>query len=83
MGHRLVLLGALAFAATAVWARLRGRPIWVSVLTGLPAVVVGGLAYVLPDGLYAHLAGFFLIPAAVIAMLVEMLSPHHAGQHAQ
>ncbi|ALV41931.1 MULTISPECIES: hypothetical protein [Pseudarthrobacter] len=55
VGHRLVLLGALAFAATAVWARLRGRPIWGSVLTGLRAVVVGGLAYELPDGLYAHL----------------------------
>ncbi|QCB97338.1 hypothetical protein E5206_10715 [Arthrobacter sp. PAMC25564] len=74
-GHRLVLLGAMAFAGACVWARLRRRPLWVSVLTALPAVVVGGLAIELPDGLYAHFAGLFLIPAALSAMLAELLSP--------
>nr|WP_281355357.1 hypothetical protein [Pseudarthrobacter psychrotolerans] len=44
---------------------------------------MGGLAYELPDGLYAHLAGLFLIPAAVIAMLVEMLNPRQAGEYAK
>ena len=44
VGHRLVLLGALGFAAAAVWAWLRPAPRWVTVLTVLPAVVVGGLA---------------------------------------
>lgn len=64
-GHRLILLGSIAFAWSAVWARLGGRPIWVSALTALPAVVVGGLSVEMPDGLYAHLAGLFLIPGAL------------------
>ncbi|WP_156380162.1 hypothetical protein [Arthrobacter sp. Soil762] len=37
VGHRLVLLGALGFAAAAVWAWLRPVPRWVTVLTALPA----------------------------------------------
>lgn len=79
VGHRMVLLGALAFAVAAVWARLRGRPVWVSVLTGLPAVVVGGLALQFEDGGWGVLTGYFLIPAAVIAMLVDLISPYDAG----
>lgn len=39
----------------------------------------GGLGYELPDGLYAHLAGYFLVTTAVIAMLVELLNPYGAG----
>lgn len=74
-GHRLILLGSMAFAGSAVWARLKGRPIWASVLTALPAVVVGGLSTELPDGLYAHLAGLFLIPGALSTMPAELLIP--------
>lgn len=74
-GRGLIFLGAMAFAASAIWARLKGRPIWVWVLTALPAVVVGGLTMEMPDGLYAHLAALFLIPVALAAMLVELLSP--------
>lgn len=77
-GHRLILLGSLAFAGSAVWARLSGRPLWVSILTALPAVVVGGLSVEMPDGLYAHRAGLFLLPAALTAMLVDLLSPRTA-----
>ncbi|QYF88468.1 hypothetical protein [Arthrobacter sp. PAMC25284] len=51
-----------------------------SVLTVLPAVVVGGLSLGMPDGLYAHLAGLFLIPAALSAMLAELLSPRSSAQ---
>ena len=74
-GHGLIFLGSIAFAGCAVWARLKGRPLWVSILTALPAVVVGGLSMEMPDGLYAHLAGLFLVPAALSAMLAELLSP--------
>jgi hypothetical protein len=75
VGHRLVLLGALGFAGAAVWTRLRGRPLRVTVLTALPAVVIGGLALQFEDGSWGVLAGLFLIPAALAAMLVELLSP--------
>lgn len=75
LGHGLVFLGSTAFAGSAVWARLAGRPLWVSILTALPAVMVGGSSMEVPDGLYAHLAGLFLIPAALGAMLAELLSP--------
>ncbi|WP_457963809.1 hypothetical protein M1E17_20590 [Arthrobacter sp. D1-29] len=74
VGHRLVLMGATAFAVAAGWAWLRGSPRWVAVLTSLPAVVVGGLALQFEDGGWGVLAGIFLIPAAVIAMLLDLLS---------
>ncbi|MGO4189910.1 hypothetical protein [Pseudarthrobacter sp. TAF60_1] len=80
VGHRLVLLGSFAFASAAVWSWLRQAPRWVSVLTGLPAVVVGGLALQFDDGGWGVLAGYFLIPVALIAMLVELLNPYDAGQ---
>jgi hypothetical protein len=75
VGQGLVFLGSVAFAVSAVWARLRGRPVWVSVLTALPAAVVGGLAMEMPDALLAHLAGLVLVPVALGAMLAEVLSP--------
>jgi hypothetical protein len=75
VAHRLVLLGAIVFAAAAVWAWLRGSPRWVAVLTGLPAVVVGGLALQFEDGGWGWLTGMFLIPAAVIAMLLDLIYP--------
>jgi peptidoglycan/LPS O-acetylase OafA/YrhL len=80
VGHRLVLFGSLAFAGAAVWSWLRQAPRWVSVLTGLPGAVVGGLALQLEDGGLGVLTGYFLIPAALIAMLVELLNPYDAGQ---
>jgi hypothetical protein len=75
VGHRLVLLGAIAFAAASAWAWLRGSPRWVAVLTGLPAVVVGGLALQFEDGGWGWVTGLFLIPAALIAMLLDLLYP--------
>ncbi|MGY4540941.1 hypothetical protein ACVWY0_000849 [Arthrobacter sp. UYNi723] len=75
VGHRLVLLGALGFAASAMWAWLRPAPQWVTVLTALPAVVIGGLALQFEDGSWGVLAGLVLIPAALIGMLVELLYP--------
>ncbi len=74
-GYGLIFLGSVAFAGSAVWARLRGRPLWVSILTALPAVVVGGLSVEMPDGLYIHLAGLFLVPVALCAMLADLLFP--------
>lgn len=74
-GHGLIFLGSVAFAGSAVWAKLTGRPLWVSILTALPALVVGGLSVEMPDGLYAHLAALGLIPAALSAMLADLLSP--------
>jgi hypothetical protein len=74
-GHGLIFLGSAVFGVSAVWARLRGRPLWVSILTALPAVVVGGLSMEMPDGLYAHLMGLFLVPAALCAMPADLLFP--------
>lgn len=83
VGHRLVLLGALGFAAAAVWAGLRPVPRWVTVLTALPAVVVGGLALQFEDGGWGVLAGLSLIPAALIAMLADLRNPYDGGQPAK
>jgi hypothetical protein len=83
VGHRLVLFGAIAFASASVWAWLRGSPRWVSVLTGLPAVVIGGLALQFEDGGWGVVAGLFLIPAAVIAMLLDLIFPWGGARHAK
>jgi hypothetical protein len=83
VGHRLVLLGAIAFAAASVWAWFRGSPRWVAVLTGLPAVVIGGLALQFEDGGWGVVAGLFLIPAAVIAMLLDLMFPWGGARHAR
>jgi peptidoglycan/LPS O-acetylase OafA/YrhL len=80
VGHRLVLLGSVAFAGAALWAWLRRGRRWVTVLTALPAVVVGGLALQFDDGTWGVLAGYFLIPAALVAMLVELISPYAGGR---
>jgi hypothetical protein len=58
--------------ADAPWALL---VLLAAVLTALPAVVVGGLSMEMPDGLVAHLAAVGLVPAALTAMLAELLSP--------
>jgi hypothetical protein len=71
-GHRLVLLGALAFAGSAVWAALKGRSLPVIISTALPAVVVGGTAVQLPDSILSNIAGLVLIPIALAAMLIEL-----------
>ena len=71
-GHRLVLLGALAFAVAAVWAGVMRQPLWVVIPTALPAAVVGGLAVQLPDSGFAHLAGLLLVPLAVTTMLMAI-----------
>lgn len=83
VGHRLVLLGAIAFAAASAWAWLRGSPRWVVLLTGLPAVVIGGLALQFEDGGWGVLAGLLLIPAAVIAMLQDLIYPWGGARHAR
>jgi hypothetical protein len=83
VGHRLVLLGAIAFAAASVWAWFRGSPRWVALLTGLPAVVIGGLALQFEDGGWGVVAGLFLIPAAVIAMLLDLTYPWGGARHAR
>lgn len=79
VGHRLVLLGALGFAAAAVWALMRPAHRWVRVLTALPAVVVGGLALQFEDGGWGVLAGYILVPAALIAMLAALWDAGRVG----
>jgi hypothetical protein len=83
VGHRLVLLGAMAFAAASVWAWFRGSPRWVAVLAGLPGVVIGGLALQFEDGGWGVLAGIFLIPAAVTAMLLDLIYPWGGARRAR
>jgi hypothetical protein len=83
VGHRLVLLGSLGFAGAAVWSWLRRGPLWVTVLTALPAVVVGRLALQFEDGGWGLLTGFFLIPAALAAMLAHLLHPAGVARHAK
>jgi hypothetical protein len=74
-GHRLVLLGALAFAGSSVWAAIDRRSLRAIISTALPAVLVGGFAVQMPDSILPNVAGLALIPIALAAMLLEIPAP--------
>ncbi|MDF2049523.1 hypothetical protein [Arthrobacter sp. Cr_A7] len=74
-GHRMVLLGAIAFAGASVWAALQRRSLHTIISMALPAVVVGGLAIQMPDSILQNVVGLALIPIALAMMLLEIQAP--------
>lgn len=65
IGRRWVYAGcALSFAA-AVWSRIRGDQVWVTVCVGLPGALVGWAVLDDPYGLTRHLAAIIAFPLAL------------------
>jgi len=65
VGSLYLLGGSGASLAAAVWSFLRGHPHWVTACVAAPAILVGGIALLMPYSLARHLAAFVALPAAL------------------
>ncbi|MFE4541070.1 hypothetical protein [Arthrobacter sp. NPDC056727] len=65
VGSLYLVGGSAASLAAAVWSFLRGHPRWVTACVAAPAILVGGIALLMPYSLARHLAGFVALPAAL------------------
>jgi len=65
VGSLYLLGGSAASLAAAVWSFLRGHPHWVTASVAAPAILVGGIALLMPYSLARHLAAFVALPAAL------------------
>lgn len=65
VGSLYILGGSAASLAAAVWSFLRGHPHWVTACVAAPALVVGGVALVLPHSMLRQLGALLALPGAV------------------
>ncbi len=73
VGSLYILGGSTASLAAAVWSYLRGHPHWVTALVAVPAIMVGGTAFLdLRSGL-PHLLALVALPAAVAGIIGGLL----------
>lgn len=77
-GHDLILLGAVASAAAATWARL-GHHGWpVTLAVAAPALLVGLTDLAAGGSLLPHLGGLVAVPAAFTGLLVGLFGAPEA-----
>jgi hypothetical protein len=69
VGSLYLLAGSAASLAAAVWSFLRGHPHWVTACVAAPAIVVGGVALVLPVSNLRQLVSLLALPGAVAGMI--------------
>lgn len=71
-GSLYIFAGCAVSIAAAVWSEVRGNPVWVTVCTGLPGVLVGWATLNDPYDLKRHLAAVVSFPLA-LAGIAEVL----------
>ena len=69
VGSLYLLGGSATSLAAALWSFLRGHPPWVTACVAAPAVLVGGIALLMPYSLARHLAAFVALPGAAAGMI--------------
>lgn len=71
-GHTMILAGAAASAAAAIWARLRdlGWPVILAVAA--PALLIGWPDLAMPDSLIPHLGAILALPAAFAGLIIGL-----------
>lgn len=69
VGSLYLLAGSAASLAAALWSFLRGHPRWVTACVAAPAVLVGGIALLMPYSLARHLVALVALPGAVAGMI--------------
>lgn len=69
VGSLYLLAGSAASLAAAVWSFLRGHPHWVTACVAAPAIVVGGVALVVPVSNLRQLVSLLALPGAVAGMI--------------
>jgi len=69
VGSLYILGGSAASLAAAVWSFLRGHPYSVTACVAAPAIVVGGVALVLPYSNLRQLVALLALPGAMAGMV--------------
>jgi hypothetical protein len=69
VGGLYLLGGSAASIAAALWSFLRGHPRWVAACVAAPAVLVGGIAVLMPYSMARHLVAFVALPGAMAGMV--------------
>jgi hypothetical protein len=65
IGSRYLLSGSAASLTAALWSYRRGHPLWVTLFVAAPAILIGGIALLMPYSLARHLAAAVALPVAV------------------
>jgi hypothetical protein len=69
VGSLYIFCGSAVSLTAAVWSFLRGHPHWVTACVAAPAIVVGGIALMLPHSILRQLGALLALPAAVAGMI--------------
>ncbi|ALV44518.1 hypothetical protein MB46_02285 [Arthrobacter alpinus] len=69
IGSVHLLGGSAASLGAALWSFRRGHPHWVTFLVAAPAVLIGGIALLMPYSLARHLAALVALPVAVAGIV--------------
>jgi hypothetical protein len=69
VGSLYILGGSAASLTAAVWSFLRGHPYWVTACVAAPAIMVGGVALVMPYSNLRQLVSLLALPGAVAGMI--------------
>lgn len=72
IGNLFITAGCTLSIATAAWSHFRGNRVWVTVIVGLPGLLVGWAALDDPYSLLRHLAAVVSFPLA-LAGVVEAI----------
>ena len=73
VGNVFILVGSVALAAAAGWARLMHAPIWTCSLIATPAVLVGGLTWFFGGSLLPYLSALAAFPIALAGLVCGLV----------
>jgi hypothetical protein len=73
-GSLYIFAGCAVSIAAGVWSHVRGNPVWVTICTGLPGILVGWATLDDPYDLKRHLAAVISFPLA-LAGIAEVIWP--------
>ncbi|MET4097243.1 hypothetical protein [Arthrobacter sp. UYCu712] len=74
VGRLFMLAGSATSLAAAIWAQVRGNPLWVTICVAAPAALVGmAMMIMTPPSLTPQIAGLFALPAALAGLIGGLL----------
>lgn len=68
LGNLFLLAGTVASIVSALWSYFRGHPPWITVCVLTPAVLIGGLSFLMPLTLIPQAAALLALPAALAGL---------------
>ncbi|QNE14839.1 hypothetical protein [Pseudarthrobacter sp. NBSH8] len=74
IGRLLMLAGSAISLAAAIWSRVRGNPLWVTICVASPAVLVGMATMIMtPPSLIPQITGLIALPVALAGLIGGLL----------